>query len=193
LGRAFPASGADVLSIIATIDHRAQNRYVAEGVFPYLPIVAIGGTPRERPIDPNLHADPMDPSGSTAARCGEIDAAVLGHVRPEDHRWLVSHRPGWLYFRGRALVGYGYVGPTPGPIATLDLGDVPPILDHLETQTVVNGATELYWDVPGSNATALTHLRSRGHRIDPWVTLLMSDKPFGRLDRYIVSGPTFFL
>ena len=38
---------------------------------------------------------------------------------------------------------------------------------------------------------AVRHLLARGFRIDPWVNLLLSDRPFGRFDRFIAFSPTF--
>ena len=43
------------------------------------------------------------------------------------------------------------------------------------------------------NATAIDHLSRRGFRIDPWLNLLMSNKPFGQFDRFIGFGPPIFL
>ena len=42
-------------------------------------------------------------------------------------------------------------------------------------------------------ASGLSHLLERGFRVEPWISLLMSDEPFGCLERYVISSPTFFL
>ena len=41
--------------------------------------------------------------------------------------------------------------------------------------------------------TAVRHLLGRGYRIDPWINVLMSDRPFGQFDRFIGFSPPFFL
>ena len=51
-----------------------------------------------------------------------------------------------------------------------------------------NGTT-----LTGPSEIATRHLLSRGFRIDPWVNLLMSNRPFGRFDRFIGFGPPVFL
>ena len=45
--------------------------------------------------------------------------------------------------------------------------------------------------VPGLNAAAVHRLLGRGFRIDPWINLLMSNKPFGQFDRFIAFSPVF--
>ena len=35
------------------------------------------------------------------------------------------------------------------------------------------------------------HLLGRGFRIDQWINLLMSNKPFGQFDRFIAFSPVF--
>jgi hypothetical protein len=47
--------------------------------------------------------------------------------------------------------------------------------------------------VPSVNEVAVRHLLGRGFQIDPWINLLMSDRPFGQFDRFIGYGPPIFL
>jgi hypothetical protein len=47
--------------------------------------------------------------------------------------------------------------------------------------------------VPGPNEIAVRHMLARGFRIDPWVNILMSNRPFGQFDRLISFGPPVFL
>ena len=34
----------------------------------------------------------------------------------------------------------------------------------------------------------MRHLMGRGYRLDPWINFLMSDRPFGRFDRFVPFG-----
>jgi hypothetical protein len=43
------------------------------------------------------------------------------------------------------------------------------------------------------NEVAVRHLLARGFRMDQFLTLLMSNRPFGRFDRFIGFSPPFVL
>ena len=55
------------------------------------------------------------------------------------------------------------------------------------------GLERLEFEVPAANEVAMRHLLSRGYRIDPWIDVLMSDRPFGRFDRFLGFTPPLFL
>jgi hypothetical protein len=55
------------------------------------------------------------------------------------------------------------------------------------------GLERLELQVPAPNEVATRHLLSRGFRLDPWVNVLMSNRPFGRFDRFISFSPSVFL
>ena len=80
-----------------------------------------------------------------------------------------------------------------GPIASLDPADLPDILLHVEGRARDLGLERLDLQVPAPNEVATRHLVSRGFRFDPWVNVLMSDRPFGRFDRFLSFGPPVFL
>lgn len=44
-----------------------------------------------------------------------------------------------------------------------------------------------------SDEVAMHHLMARGFQIDPWINFLMSDRPFGRFDRFVPFAPPMFL
>lgn len=52
---------------------------------------------------------------------------------------------------------------------------------------------ELSFEVPAPNAVATRHLLGRGFRFDPFVSFLLSDREFGRFDRWIGLSPPLFL
>src|SRR4030095_9051031 len=99
-----------------------------------------------------------------------------------------------LYRRNGEAIGFAFVGERgSGPIAALDPADLPDVLLHVATRARGLGPEPLALEVPAPNEVATRHLRSRGFRLDPWVNLLMSDRPFGRFDRLIAFGPPLFL
>jgi len=55
------------------------------------------------------------------------------------------------------------------------------------------GAGQLEVQVPAPNEVATRHFLDRGFRIDPWINLLMSNRTFGRFDRFLGFSPPVFL
>jgi hypothetical protein len=136
--------------------------------------------------------------GALASELGavrEIELATLESARGDaEIRWLLGDREGYLYTRADNPVGFAFVGKRgTGPIAALEPSDLPDILLHIEDRAASLGLEKIEFQVPGPNEVAARHLLSRGFRIDPWVNLLMSDRPFGRFDRVMGFGPPVFL
>jgi hypothetical protein len=91
-------------------------------------------------------------------------------------------------------VGFAFVGKNgAGPVAALDADDLPAILLHVEGRAFASNITQLEFQVPAPNEVATRHLLSRGFRLDPWLNVLMSNRPFGRFDRLLSFGPPVFL
>ena len=109
-----------------------------------------------------------------------------------DHRWFLVNRQGYLYLRDGQPVGYGYLGKRNGPFGLLDNEDFPAVLAHAE-----NDASDKHEhfgvEVPTVNHAAIRHLLIREFRLESFVATLMSNRSFGRFDRYIVTSPPFFL
>ncbi len=47
--------------------------------------------------------------------------------------------------------------------------------------------------VSSVNETAVTHLLQRGFKMDGFVAYWMCERPFGKLENYIISSPPYFL
>jgi len=197
LERAFPAGRGTVRSIIATTDVRAQARYYAAGTVARFPLYTLAGVPSGRSVPAgDLAVEPIAIADHLAIEAQrEVERAVLGHRRSEaELRWLLGQRRGHLYRRAGAAVGFSFVGPDgAGPAATLDPADLPTVLAHVEGVAHAIGLEHLELQVPGPNAVAIRHLMGRGLRFDSWINLLMSDRPFGRFDRFIPFSPPLFL
>lgn len=195
LERAFPGDRGTVRSIIATLDVRAQARYYAAGTVARFPLFTLGGAPSGRAVTTgDVVAEPMaGQSGLEAQR--EVELAVLGHRRSETELlWLLGQRQGHLYRRAGAVVGFSFVGPDGvGPAAVLDPADLPAVLAHVEGVASSIGIEHVELQVPGPNAVAIRYLTGRRFRFDPWINLLMSDRPFGQFDRFIPFSPPVFL
>ena len=190
--RAFPKEGAHNRFIIATSDFRAQALYLKAGVFPRFPIYYFGRPPEQVPFESDLQFVPLQ-ADSDLVVLNEIDADVIGFQREVDHRWLLANRQGFLYVRNGRPKGYGYLGRNNGPFALLDTADFPAVLAHAESAAVTAGRSEFGVEVPMVNETAVTYLLSRNFKMDVFMAMFMSERPFGNFDRYIATSPPFFV
>jgi GNAT superfamily N-acetyltransferase len=194
--RAFPPGRGDIRSIIATTDVRALARYYRAGTVARFPMLTLEGVPAEAEIagDVTPHRLDVESEGDRSA-LREIERSVLEYPREEaEIRWLLEDRDGYLYRRDGQAIGFAFVGKGGGgPIAALDPADLPDILLHVEGRAHAAGLERLDLQVPAPNEVATRHLLSRGFRFDPWVNLLMSNRPFGRFDRLLPFGPPVFL
>lgn len=192
----FPAGRGDIRSIIATTDVRALSRYYAAGTVARFPLLTLTGTPADAGPGDDLKPRRLDVDADADLHAQrEIERSILDSARGEDEvRWLLEDREGYLYVREDGIVGFAFVGKSGvGPIAALDPVDLPDILLHVEGRASELGIERLELQVPAPNEIATRHLLGRGFRLDPWVNLLMSNRPFGRFDRVISFGPPVFL
>ncbi len=195
LERAFPAEGATHRAIIATIDPRAIARYARTGLAGRLPLVFLEGAPRPIRLDTDLRREPIDPEDPPLDALGAIDRTLLGFRRDVDHRWLARERPGWVYRRDEAVVGYAYhpiESAWGGPYAALEATDLPALLADGESHAAEQGHPTVTFDLALTARTALEYLLARGFRVDPFVMLYFSDGPIDGLDRYVLTSPPFF-
>ena len=125
----------------------------------------------------------------------ELELELLGFHRSEAQlRTLLDVREAYLYHRGAAAVGFSFVSRSGiGPLGALEPTDQPSILLHVEGRLHAIGVAEMELDVPGLNGEAIRHLLSRGFRFDPFMSFLLSDRSFGRFDRFIGFHPPLFL
>jgi hypothetical protein len=193
LARAFPAAGASRRIVVATLDVRAQARYLKAGVTPRFPVYYFGRAPERVDLPSDLSFERLEATPAALAMLGAIDSAVLAHTRDADQHWLIANREGYLYRRAGEVVGYGYVGKRSGPFALLNPADFPAVLAHAESRAAAQGHDHFGLEVPMINRAAVDHLLARGFRIDWFMALFMCDEPVGALEQYIVTSPPFIL
>lgn len=193
LARAFPPGRVSYRSIIATLDIRAQARYLKEGVLPKFPLYYFGKTPEPSALDDSLTAEPITDAPEMLTTLAQVDMAVLSYGRDEDHRLFLRERRGILYKRDGRVLGYGYTGSVNGPFVLLDAADYPAVLAHAETMAAAEGVPHFGLELPMCNETAVQYLIRRGFHMDQFVALFMTNHPFGRLENVIVMSPPFFL
>ena len=194
--RAFPpaeSDDAEYRSIIATTDFRAQALYLKSGVYPRFPIYYFGRQPQTVNLSSDLTFTPSTRSPETLEILGKLDEAVLGHRRDADHTWFLNDRQGYLYYRNNQPVGYGYVGVTSGPFALLDTADYPAVLAHAESQAAASGREHFGLEIPVVNQVVVDYLLARDFQLDTFMAVMMTNKPFGKFENYILTSPSFFM
>jgi ribosomal protein S18 acetylase RimI-like enzyme len=193
LERVFPRAGASHRLIVSTNNLSAQVLYMKAGVYPRCAIYSFIKNPVERHYPSNLTVTPMSANPKTLAEIAGIDAAVLGVVRDDEHRWLLKHRQGFLYSRHGQALAYGYVGQQAGPFAVLDSADYPKILAHAENFSAQQGYKSFNINVPSINKAAIDYALQHEFQLDPHYSLLMTDKLFGKFEQYAFMTPMFFI
>ncbi|HYN63541.1 MAG TPA: GNAT family N-acetyltransferase [Candidatus Limnocylindrales bacterium] len=193
----FPEGRGEVRAIIATSDVRAQARYYRAGTAARFPILSLNGAPGaaagDGAADRTMEAQRATEEDIPALV--ELEHSVLGFDRGDEFRWLLEHREGYLYRRSGRIVGSGFLGSRGGvgPVSAAQPADTPGILDHLERRAAELEIAEMSFDTPGPNEAGIRHLLDRGFRLDQFLTLLMSNRPFGQFDRFIGFSPPFVL
>lgn len=192
--RAFPIRDSERRSIIATLDVRAQARYLKSGAQQRFLVMYLGGVPQEREPDRPLRAIKIAPDPETFAFLDEIDRRVLGFARRDLHEFLLADRTGYRYLTEKdGTLGYGYSGEASGPFTLLDPGAFPDVLALAETEAARRGQAWMGFEVPGVNQQALDALLARGFRLDSFMAVYMSSHPLPQPENYILTSPPFVL
>jgi GNAT superfamily N-acetyltransferase len=195
LQRTFPVGRGDVRVIIATGDVRALARYHRADTSIQCPVLGLNGTPSpDAPNTYGLAPERITDVGGLEEVAG-IERAVLGYDRgARELGWLLERREAYRYRDGRRTVAFGFIGTDGvGPIASLEPESLPGVLAHIEARAAALGREEVGFEVPTPNVVTIRHLLDRGFRLDPFVTYLMANRPFGQLDRYLGFTPPFVL
>ena len=123
-----------------------------------------------------------------------IDLVILGHRRDVDHTFLMQDRTLYFYKRNGQVVGYGYIEKDYyGPFALLDNTDFPAVLAHAETQANLLGAGSVGFETPSINTIVVDYLMKRSYRLEGFMGSILSNKPFGKFENYLLTSPPWFL
>jgi GNAT superfamily N-acetyltransferase len=185
---------AEVRCTWATLDPRAQARYVMAGMAPRWPIypleadaAAVARLEARAGLDTRARERPCDPSTAeklTAEVFGDGRADDLAHWRSDGGAAVAIERNGeiaaFAYRRGHRI----------GPGAGRDETALLQAVASAAAAGAGAGGT-VTMRVPGACASLLGVLVGCGFRIgDP--TLFMASRPFGRPELYLPSGPILF-
>lgn len=165
--------------------------YASHGMYQWVPLVHVSGAIPTRSDEPRLAAEPIA-DDHALREVDPIDRLALGVTRAIDHRYWVS-QPGLtgLLFRRRGqAIGYAYVSASGqvGPVAALLPSELPHVLCASLRFAAERGISHAALVVPGLCRAALAYLLRKGLQYGESINLLLASRPFGHMDRYLVSA-----
>ena len=194
LERAFPEDRGELRVIVATTDVRALSRYLKAGLTARSPVLSLIGPPTTALEAADDWGEQVSTTSPALAEIAALDRAIAGFDRESALPWLAETRQAILFRRDGRAVGYAFVGARgTGPIGAVDPADLPSILDEVLRRAPRVGLETASFDIPMSNGVAVRHLLGQGLTIDPFLTLLLSNREFGQMDRYVAYSPPIFL
>jgi len=191
LSRAFPKTEARYRTVIATLDERALYHYMKMGVYGCFPLKYFYREAELVEVKTDLQIEPMQLK-LHMQDINRIDRELLNHTRANLHRWIITGRSGFVYERSGEIVGYGYVGPSSGPIAVFDQNDFPAVLAHAES-LMAEKVVDFGVETPLINTKAIQYFVERKYQIDSFSAVFMSNVPFGKFENYLCFSPEFFM
>ena len=203
-GRLFElaATGAPPGAMRATVTDSFQpvsnTLYAHRGLLPREVLVGFGGRPREGLRRPQLGTLAHEPiTAASIPELRRIDAEASGLDRSVDHEFHLTGggRYGWLFRRRGRVVAYVYVRPDGwvGPAAARRARDMETITAWAIVDLAQGGTTEkISAGVTGRCEGAQRAFWEAGLVFAGTPGLLLSSRPFGRLDRYVVASYGLF-
>ena len=171
--------------------------YARHGMYQWLPLLHVEcGTFRSR-LPPGRRAPAVSIGRSDEATLSvldRIDAAVLGFTRSVDHRFWIGLPDQMLLLllgTGDEPSSYAYISRFGGigPCSVRSPRQWPLLLAQSIALAAEHGIDRVSLVVPGVASTALDYLLNRAAaRYDVSMTLLLSSRPFGRLNRYLLPA-----
>ena len=188
------ARGAEIRFTWATLDPRAQARYMMAGMAPRWPIYRLDGDAAavarleaRAALDSRQRGFPCDPGAAE-----KLTADVFGEDRADDlAHWRADGGTSVAIERGGELAAFAYrrgarIGPAAGRDETALLGAV--------AAAAAAGAADggsVTARIPGVCSSLLEALVGCGFRLGT-TTLFMASRLFGRPELYLPSGPILY-
>jgi hypothetical protein len=188
--RAGERGGADTFFVWSSPDVTAMASYLKSGMLPGYQVFTFTGQldePTDAPA--GYEVEPL-----TLATACALDAEVRGTRREVDHRFWLAQAPmvARQVIRAGRAVGYFYVnGAAVGPAAWAAPEDAAALL-ALAVREAHTQARAVTLRVPGINHDAIRFAFAQGLRLSNGYAHLFTTAPFGRLERYLPSGPSLY-
>jgi Acetyltransferase (GNAT) family len=188
------ARGTEVRCTWATLDPRAQARYVMAGMVPRWPIYPLDGDPAAvARLQARVGLEPRPRElPCTAAVAETLTAEVFGHPRSDDlAHWRSDGAAAVTIEHGGHPVAFVYRrGQRIGPAAGRDETALLQAVAAAAAAGAVDGRG-VTMRVPGACASLLQALVGAGFRIGA-PTVFMTSRSFGRPELYLPSGPILY-
>lgn len=185
--------GAETFFVWSSVDRAAMASYMRVGMLPGYQILTFTGRPRELPGGTGGYA--LEPLAREVA--AGFDAEARATRREIDHDFWLPH-PALRHrqvVRGGRPVGYFYFTGGPesvvGPVVWEREEDAAAVLALASREALADGAEQVSLRVPGVNHAAVRYALSAGMRFTNYAHFLTT-APFGRMERYIPSGPMLY-
>lgn len=177
--------GVEHLSVCAEANQPVSTGlYAKMGMAPRTPLYLLRGMLPEEAlptVPPSIRRHPL-----RAEAVAELDRALVGYERPQDHAFWARERTGTLFTDDSgAVLGYGYAHPSGriGPVAASEPGYLPTFVGYLVRLTDVLEGRQLV--VPGPAVSIFVPLLGAGLRIDGTPAIHLAQGPGPAFDRYI--------
>jgi hypothetical protein len=184
------AVGATTFFTYASVDRTGTSMYLRRGMVPGWQILVFAGAPKRLPDAPAGY----DFAPLTVDVACALDAEIRATRREVDHAWWLgvgSPFRGRAVARGGEVVGYFYVVKgTIGPACWADDRHADAVMS-LALRDAASDAAEVKMIVPGANHAAIRFALAAGLRYVNHSHFLTTS-PFGRMERYLPSGPSLF-
>ena len=188
------ARGAEIRFTWATLDPRAQARYVMAGMAPRWPIYRVDGdTAAVARLRERAALDPPEREVSCDSGVAEkLTAEVFGEDRADDlAHWRHDGGSALAIARGGDVVAFAYRrGTRIGPAAGRDETALLRAMAAAATSGAAGGDS-VTARIPGACTSLLEALIGCGFRLGA-PTLLMASRLFGRPELYVPSGPILY-
>ncbi len=166
--------------------------YAKHGMYQWAPLLHVEGAVPAHLDRPRLDQETVVANDGALRTLDAIDRDVLGVARAVDHRFWLGQPgvAGLLFRRGAHVAGYAYASDSGkvGPVAVRSPRDLPHVLSASLASAAERGATTATLVVPGHCRAALAYLLASGFRYGESINLLLASRPFGHMDRYLVSA-----
>ncbi|MBI5536178.1 MAG: GNAT family N-acetyltransferase [Deltaproteobacteria bacterium] len=178
--------GADTFFTWSSIDFTAMATYMKFGMLPASQILTFAGAPQALGAVGGYEVAEL--SDGTAL---ELDEAVRGTRREVDHEFWKASAERREVVQGGRPVGFFYArSGVIGPAAWSDAEHADGVLREALAKAAEQ-AEEVRLFCTGSNHAAIRMALATGMRLVNTSHLLMT-RPFGKMDRYLPSGPSLF-
>ena len=180
--------GADTFFTWSSVDLAAMATYMKLGMLPGYQLLTFSGSVPDAGGAGGFEVEPL-----SVAAAADLDERVRGARREADHRFWLSgaETRGRQLLKGGRVVGYFYLTRgVVGPAAWEEGINADELLRAACGETG-GQAGEFRLMTPGVNHEAVRFALANGLRLVAFSHLLTSG-PFGRLERYLASGPSLF-